>query len=196
MSKKMTRSEAGRLGAEKTKQIWLQRYAKQPNHCVFCKEVLPYSKRHNKFCNQSCAASFNNKGVCRNSKKPFNECLNCQKSTKNKTFCSLRCHHEHFWKKKKKEIESSGEAPYVGTAKRYLRETRGCKCEICNRKKWCGESIPLVMDHIDGNSENNKLENLRLVCGNCDMQLPTYKSKNRGNGRHKRRQRYREGKSY
>jgi len=40
------------------------------------------------------------------------------------------------------------------------------------------------------------LKNLRLVCGNCDMLLPTYKSKNKGNGRHNRRKRYAEGKSY
>ena len=52
------------------------------------------------------------------------------------------------------------------------------------------------MDHIDGNSDNWMDNNLRLVCGNCDMQLPTYKSKNLGNGRYKRRQRYLEGKSY
>jgi hypothetical protein len=52
------------------------------------------------------------------------------------------------------------------------------------------------MDHIDGNSENNHLSNLRLVCGNCDMLLPTYKSKNKGNGRAYRRERYANGKSY
>ena len=39
------------------------------------------------------------------------------------------------------------------------------------------------MDHIDGNSENNRLDNLRLICSNCDMQLPTYKAKNKGKGR-------------
>jgi len=53
-----------------------------------------------------------------------------------------------------------------------------------------------VMDHIDGNADNNSLDNFRLVCGNCDMQLPTYKNKNKGNGRAWRRKRYAEGKSY
>jgi len=45
------------------------------------------------------------------------------------------------------------------------------------------QPVPLVLDHIDGHFENNNEENLRLVCGNCDMQLSTYKSKNIGNGR-------------
>lgn len=31
------------------------------------------------------------------------------------------------------------------------------------------------------------LDNLRLVCGNCDMQLPTYKSKNKNSDRRKGR---------
>lgn len=52
------------------------------------------------------------------------------------------------------------------------------------------------MDHIDGNSDNWSLDNLWLVCGNCDMLLPTYKGKNIGNGRYKRRERYKQGKSY
>ena len=30
---------------------------------------------------------------------------------------------------------------------------------------------------------NNKLENLRLLCPNCHAQTPTYKAKNKGNGR-------------
>jgi hypothetical protein len=49
------------------------------------------------------------------------------------------------------------------------------------------------LDHTDGNPTNNRRENLRLVCPNCDSQLPTYKSRDRGNGRSFRRQRYADG---
>ena len=111
-------------------------------------------------------------------------------------FCSNACQKNSEWKRRKKKIEQTGREESVVCAKRYILDTRGHRCEICGIDEWCDQPVPLVMDHIDGNSDNNHIDNLRLVCGNCDMQLPTYKSKNRGNGRHKRRQRYKEGKSY
>ncbi len=41
----------------------------------------------------------------------------------------------------------------------------------------------LEIDHIDGNSDNNSEENLRLVCPNCHSLTSTYRGTNRGNGR-------------
>jgi hypothetical protein len=52
------------------------------------------------------------------------------------------------------------------------------------------------MDHVDGDPTNDRLDNLRLVCANCDALLPTYKNKNRGNGREWRRRMYAEGRRY
>lgn len=37
-----------------------------------------------------------------------------------------------------------------------------------------------------GDAANNRRENLRLVCPNCDSQLDTYKSKNKNSARKKR----------
>ena len=54
----------------------------------------------------------------------------------------------------------------------------------------------MELDHIDGNRTNHKLENLRMLCPNCHSQTSTYKGRNKGNGRHSRKVRYQEGKSY
>lgn len=95
----------------------------------------------------------------------------------------------------------SGEAKIRGERGNYIRrhieaEQAGC-CALCrNASTWQGLPLTLVLDHIDVNPENNRRENLRLVCPNCDSQLPTYKSRNRGSGRAFRRQRYADGKSY
>lgn len=44
---------------------------------------------------------------------------------------------------------------------------------------WCGQPIPLIVDHKSGNSRDNRPENLRLLCPNCDSQQPTRGGKNR-----------------
>ena len=51
------------------------------------------------------------------------------------------------------------------------------RCSICHRYDWVGEVIPLQLDHINGNNEDNSLENLRLLCANCHAQTPQYRLK-------------------
>ncbi len=69
-------------------------------------------------------------------------------------------------------------------------------CEICKNTEWLGKPINLELEHIDGNSENHARSNLQLLCPNCHSYTPTYKGRNRGNGRHLRRERYKQGKSF
>ena len=80
--------------------------------------------------------------------------------------------------------------------KRYLTETTGNFCYVCGIGDWNGKTIVLDLEHIDGNSDNNREDNVALICPNCHSQTSTYKGRNKGNGRHTRRERYAEGKSY
>ena len=54
------------------------------------------------------------------------------------------------------------------------------KCHCCGiDATWRGKPMPLILDHINGVNNDNRLENLRFVCSNCDSQLDTYKSRNK-----------------
>jgi len=48
-------------------------------------------------------------------------------------------------------------------------------CEICGQdENWMGKKISLILDHINGVNNDNRLENLRIVCPNCNASLETH----------------------
>ena len=53
------------------------------------------------------------------------------------------------------------------------------KCDCCGISKWNNMDISLQLDHIDGNSTNHVLSNLRLLCPNCHSQTETWCGKNK-----------------
>ena len=54
------------------------------------------------------------------------------------------------------------------------------RCSCCGiGPEWNKKPMPLILDHINGKNNDNRIENLRFVCSNCDSQLDTYKSRNR-----------------
>jgi len=198
MNNGMSRSEAGRLGWEKSiekrKKIneeRIKKYQENPKRCLFCNEVISYACRRSNFCNRSCSAKHNNKGVRRWGEEP-GLCLNCNKklSVSRKKYCNNKCQQEHRWKKEKDIIKSGKwrtNCSWTRPLRRYLIEERGHKCEKCSLSLWMGQPIPLVCDHINGDASDNSPENLRLICNNCDALNPTYKGRNRGKGRAARR---------
>lgn len=70
--------------------------------------------------------------------------------------------------------------------KKYFLQEQDHKCAICGMNDtWNNKPLVFILDHIDGNADNNNRENLRLICPNCDSQLDTYKSKNKNSARAK-----------
>lgn len=58
------------------------------------------------------------------------------------------------------------------------------KCEKCGQDEdWHGEHMSLILDHINGVNNDHRIENLRILCPNCNATLPTHC---RGNNRKKK----------
>lgn len=48
------------------------------------------------------------------------------------------------------------------------------KCEICGISEWNGKPITLQLHHIDGDHNNNTIDNLQIICPNCHSQTENY----------------------
>lgn len=63
---------------------------------------------------------------------------------------------------------------------RLLEEQRlPYHCAICSlAPEWQNQPLVLVLDHINGVSNDNRIENLRFLCPNCNSQQATFAGRN------------------
>ena len=124
-------------------------------------------------------------------------CKNCEKViSKRNIYCDNFCQTDYQYKKiinewlNGKSIMNHGAIKISNNIRRYLFELHGNKCQNCG---W-GEvntytnKIPLEVEHVDGDSQNNIFDNLKLLCPNCHSMTKTWKnSGNRKSTRIKRK---------
>jgi hypothetical protein len=143
----------------------------------------------------------NNRGVNRHGTK-LGECRLCGARLKSSaaTYCSAVCHQDDLAVIRIKRWLATGLPGHhtlSGAVRDWIMMQQNGVCDICGLPpEWNGATLVFVLDHIDGDGSNHVRSNVRLICPNCDSQLPTFKARNRGKGRHFRRERYRAGLSY
>ena len=90
---------------------------------------------------------------------------------------------KHFNKKCHllKDVLVAGSSYSRNTLKKRLIKIgllNSSKCNICELlPKWNGSKLVFVLDHINGISNDNRIENLRLLCPNCNSQTDTFAGK-------------------
>lgn len=124
-------------------------------------------------------------------------CSECK--TKQEAYHKLNMHRNTFEKyleifeydfvidktrnKKKYDLNDILEGKYPGYSTSHLHDrllsegVKEYKCECCRRSEWMGHKIVLELHHIDGDHNNNKLENLQFLCSNCHSITDNFKSK-------------------
>jgi hypothetical protein len=60
-------------------------------------------------------------------------------------------------------------------ARLYETGLKRRECELCGQGElWRGARMALILDHVNGVADDNRLENLRIVCPNCAATLATH----------------------
>jgi len=115
-------------------------------------------------------------------------------------YCSNKCQWEfqyrvyiERWRRGEvtgtKGINAKGVSNHL---KRFLIIKFGERCAECgwNKRHQKTNKVPLELDHIDGNADNNHEGNIRLLCPNCHSLTDNFRNLNRGRGRLWRKEKY------
>ena len=119
--------------------------------------------------------------------KPKRYCIVCGKPLVGyqEKYCSKECqftyqYNESIRKWKNGEWDGTVAFKPSNIIRRYMLEKYNYKCSKCG---W-GEVnpytnlVPLQIHHVDGNSTNNKEENLEVLCPNCHSLTENFGSRN------------------
>ncbi len=125
----------------------------------------------------------------------MNYCSNCNKKLRGyqSKYCSNSCQAKYQqkeyiqkWHKGNlndaRGILTKNISSYI---RKYLEDKFNNKCCVCgwNQVNPSTGKVPLEIDHINGNAEDNDEQNLRIVCPNCHSLSPNFRNLNKGRGR-------------
>lgn len=200
----MTWAEAGRRGYLKSKDAMCKK--REDDHqnairkwlgkeCLGCKKPLRFEQRRNDFCSHSCAGFKSNAA---RSLLVIRNCLECgtvltKSDGWRARFCSRLCAKDFKYKAYINRWldgkENGGNGICVTNAvRRWLKEKFGDKCSRCgwSERNPVTGSVPVQIDHIDGNPRYHHHKNIRQLCPNCHSLTETFGALNTARNKRKR----------
>jgi hypothetical protein len=112
-------------------------------------------------------------------------CLHCGNDIPNRNvYCNNQCETKYKTKKRinewlsGKNVVRKGGTSIPSWIRTYLLSKHEYKCSECSWDKLnpYTNTVPLDIDHIDGDAYNNHIDNLRVLCPNCHSLKKTFKN--------------------
>jgi len=122
------------------------------------------------------------KFVCRNCRKEGKKLFRIEDSQRRKEIArkAALSKHEKYLENRERKIRNADWSQLTNCEKRerILMEQNG-KCMSCGiSQEWNNKPLKFELDHMNGNRNDNRRENLRLICPNCHSQTNNYKNRN------------------
>lgn len=150
--------------------------ASDPGLCEECGVTFVKDRPERIFCSHSCS----NKALG-DARKVNRICKNCGIQISNKSYCSRKCNSEFIVntlisKWDSGEFSGTVRSGLCQTIRNYIIKESGGKCSKCGWDKIhpVTGKCPIQVNHIDGDSEHNRRENLEVLCANCHTLTPNY----------------------
>lgn len=68
----------------------------------------------------------------------------------------------------------------------YKEGLKKRECKLCGQgEMWKNKKMSLILEHINGNNSDNRIDNLRIICPNCNDTLDTFSGRNIKNKKNK-----------
>lgn len=171
---------------------WGQHNQKTDLFCLNCGKMLVEFQKL--FCSHSCSAKFNN-GLRVKQQKFCDFCGKPIISKNNAKYCSNKCFQDARRSGYINRWMAGKESGWVGKARLlsnyvrgYLYGKHGTGCMVCGWDKKHpvdGKSLTEI-NHIDGNAENCKEDNLEILCPNCHSMTPNFRARNKTSTRNRK----------
>ena len=159
-------------------------------NCLHCSKRFNAQRSSTKFCSRSCSTKLNNTKRKINRPCPNPNCSN-QVRSDGGIYCSFPCRENHKlneWLLGNLDLGEWSHLPKI--ARKYVLDLKGEQCWECS---WAGvnpvsKNVMVEVHHINGDSTDNRIENLSVLCPNCHSLTTTFRNLNkRGKGRKRKK---------